>query len=91
MDWQEVAISSPGGGYEWDTFDVRWTGDHYAWSRQSGCSCVNFVYDEDQYKHGDIGELNIAIVKWNGGWFGNITDSAWLLEKVHGWNTLNHS
>jgi len=89
-DWQEVAYSTPGSGYEWDEFNVKWTGEQFAWSRQSGCSCNSFEYDEDKYRRGTQQELLIAISEWNGGSFGTLLDTARLIEKIHEWKAVNN-
>lgn len=82
--WEEVAHSAPGGGsYEWDDFDVRWTGDQFAWSRQSGCSCNSFEYDQDKYQTGTKADLVRAIYDWDGGGHGNSLDIVRLIEKIY--------
>lgn len=72
--WTEVIFSEPGGGYSWDSFDVRWTGERWAWSQQTGCSCESFDHDESQYNQGTKAELIRAIHAWDGGSYGGITE-----------------
>lgn len=85
MTWEQVAFSAPNGGWEWDQFDVRWTGEQFAWSRQSGCSCNYFEYAESMYQVGDQQVLLTAITQWNGGMFGSTDDVIALISKVNEW------
>jgi hypothetical protein len=81
--WEEIYHSSPGDGYEWDDFDVRWTGEQFAWSQQRGCSCLSFEYDQSKYQVGDKATLIRAIYDWNGGGFGSPLTVIQLIEKIY--------
>lgn len=72
--WTEVIFREPGDGYSWDSFDVRWTGERWAWSQQSGCSCDAFEHDPDGYTEGTKAELIRAVHEWAGGHSGGPVD-----------------